>query len=261
MAEYETLYTRPEHGTIPVKITPKGLELRRPGVKPTLHKTRVKLLEDIFGGRRGRKYAFDKYFRRGPFAPQRPEFYMPDQETLIEMGFIKRKTIGIDLEERGEEVRKLLMADFSQWIASMDMDPEEVLQEVYRGILARNRGKCPLDESKSSFGHYVHMVINGVLSNLYHKHQRITDRELVGLPDLEGQQEDASSHAVTSGDDVVQAPLWDDLKKILSDQEYVVAQMMSEGYKPQEIKAKLSLGAKQYDTLVDQVRTKVERFL
>lgn len=82
---------------------------------------------------------------------------------------VSKVTPGINLEKRGHEVRKLLYAGFGFRMARAGYDPEEVLQEVYRGILVRNQGKCPFDEKKSSFGHYVHMVISCVLSNYHRK--------------------------------------------------------------------------------------------
>ena len=89
--------------------------------------------------------------------------------------------LGIDLHKRGHEVRKLMYAGFGLRIARSGYDPEEVLQEVYRGILVRNQGKCPFDARKSSFGHYVHMVIECVLNNYHRKEQRKRTHELVGL--------------------------------------------------------------------------------
>lgn len=79
---------------------------------------------------------------------------------------------GIDLAVRGIEVRKLLYAGFGYRMSRGGYDPEEVLQEVYRGLLVRNRGKCPFDVRKSSFGHYVHMVIECVLSNYHRRESR-----------------------------------------------------------------------------------------
>lgn len=88
---------------------------------------------------------------------------------------------GIDLVNRADEVAKLLFAGFGQWIFSSGYDPDDVLQEVYKGLLARNRGVCPWDESKSSFGHYVHMVCRGVLSNYHRKVRRRRDNESPGV--------------------------------------------------------------------------------
>lgn len=89
--------------------------------------------------------------------------------------------LGIDLKNRSDEVRKLLYAGFGKRIHQLGYDPEDVLQEVYRGLLARNEGKCPWDKSKSTFGHYVHMVCGCILSNYHRRYSRINSRETVGV--------------------------------------------------------------------------------
>lgn len=81
--------------------------------------------------------------------------------------------LGIDLTARGHEVRKLFYAGgFTGVLLREGVDPEDFLQEVYRGILARNHGTCPWDAKKSSFGHYVHIVITCLLSNYLRKERR-----------------------------------------------------------------------------------------
>lgn len=98
--------------------------------------------------------------------------------------------VGIDLgaesERRGavfraDEVRKLLWRGFAGKMLSQGYDPEDVLQEVYRGLLVRNNGKCPWDGRKSTFGHYVHMVISCVLTNYHRKQARRIDKDSVPL--------------------------------------------------------------------------------
>jgi DNA-directed RNA polymerase specialized sigma24 family protein len=91
--------------------------------------------------------------------------------------------VGIDLGARGHEVRKLLFAGFAGKMMSRGYDPEEVLQEIYAGFLVRNKGTCPWDIRKSSFGHYVHMVISCVLTNYHRKQNRRIDRDSVPLGD------------------------------------------------------------------------------
>jgi DNA-directed RNA polymerase specialized sigma24 family protein len=75
------------------------------------------------------------------------------------------------------EVRKLFYAAFARGLVKDGYDPEEALQEVYRGLLARNNGTCPLDTKKSSFGHYVHIVTRCVLANYIRKEKRRTQFE------------------------------------------------------------------------------------
>lgn len=84
-------------------------------------------------------------------------------------------SLGIDLGARGHEVRKLFYAGgFTGVLNRENINPDEFLQEVYRGLLARNKGTCPWDYKKSSFGHYVHIVIRCVLSN-YLRRERLRD--------------------------------------------------------------------------------------
>jgi len=85
--------------------------------------------------------------------------------------------VGIDLAVRGVEVRKLFYAAFARGLVKDGYDPEEALQEVYRGLLARNLGTCPFNVAKSSFGHYVHIVTRCVLANYIRKEKRRTMHE------------------------------------------------------------------------------------
>lgn len=100
---------------------------------------------------------------------------------------------GVDLVNRGHEVRKLFYAGFFGRVARYGYDPEEVLQEVYAGILVRNNGKCPFDPKKSSFGHYVHMVCGCIVSNYHRKHSRVSQAEQYGFTDVDGNEVDVAS--------------------------------------------------------------------
>ena len=99
-------------------------------------------------------------------------------------------TVGIDLGElskrggskfKADEVRRLLWRGFAGKMLSQGYDPEDVVQEVYRGLLVRNNGKCPWDARKSTFGHYVHMVISCVLTNYHRKQVRRIDKDAMPL--------------------------------------------------------------------------------
>lgn len=95
-------------------------------------------------------------------------------------GGLNGSTLGIDLALRGNEVKKLFYAGgFTGTLVHERIDPDEFLQEVYRGILARNRGTCPWDVKKSSFGHYVHIIIRCVLSNYLRRERLHGAREAV----------------------------------------------------------------------------------
>jgi DNA-directed RNA polymerase specialized sigma24 family protein len=110
-----------------------------------------------------------------------PEMGQEFERSLkLELDRLEEK-VGIDLGKRAHEVRKLLFAGFAGKMLSRGYDPEDVLQEIYRGLLVRNKGRCPWDARKSSFGHYVHMAINCILTNYHRKETRRGDRDAIPL--------------------------------------------------------------------------------
>jgi hypothetical protein len=113
--------------------------------------------------------------------------YIPSQPSIVDVlgspvvyKKVKRAK-GIDLQNRSHEVAKLLFSGFGARIMKSGFEPQEVLQEVYRGILARNYGTCAWDESKSSFSHYVHMVCSCVLNSYHKREYRHRGREIGGI--------------------------------------------------------------------------------
>ena len=125
------------------------------------------------------------------------EFIVPTDEMVeeferafrLELDRVEEK-VGINLggvsdrsgsKYKADEVRRLLWKGFAGRMLSQGYDPEDVLQEVYRGLLVRNNGRCPWDARKSTFGHYVHMVVGCVLTNYHRKEVRRIDRDAVPL--------------------------------------------------------------------------------
>lgn len=93
----------------------------------------------------------------------------PESDILVAFGPDK----GIDLANRGVEVAKLFFAGLKNLATSGQLSLEDALQEVYKGLLIRNKGKCPWDPNKSSFSHYVHMVARQLLLNMMRKETRV----------------------------------------------------------------------------------------
>lgn len=150
---------------------------------------------------------FDRYFRRGRHTRTRNPIPSVDvlalfqpspsiavavksrkvvPSTTLTVHTPKPKPKGVDLTTRAHEVRKLFYAGFARRVLRYGYDPEDVLQEVYKGILVRNEGKCPFDASKSSFGHYVHMVCGCIVSNYRRRYSRLDRNEVFGVSTLDG---------------------------------------------------------------------------
>lgn len=121
---------------------------------------------------------FDKYFRTS----DKPIYdYAEWGELLVDTETEPKKVLGIDLEVKHKDVERLMYSGYGKVIHYNGYNAEDVLQEIYRGILARNVGKCPFDEDKSSFGHYVHMVIGCILNNYHRKRNKWKENEVSGV--------------------------------------------------------------------------------
>ena len=203
----QVLFSRYEHGTRPVKVLENGWSVEGLGV----FTTDKGLLAALTGHPKGRHWSVERYFRIGPKHGSRPVLMDTDVLDILRTTPRPRTPppvrtgLGIDLDKRSHEVRKLLFAGFGRRMFLSGYDPEDVLQEVYKGLLVRNSGKCPFDPSKSSFGHYVHMVASCVLSNYHRKHHRIQQVEQVGLPSAEA-EDTGHRHADVASNTTVPAP-------------------------------------------------------
>lgn len=196
------LYSRYEHGSLPIDITVDGnltkYALQAPDGLHEYHSAR-QLLIYLTRHPEARHWTFDRYFRLGRYAPYPQiepiipvlELFEPggivvdtnSQQSLniTSSSVIIQTPLGIDLAKRGHEVEKLLFSGFRGWIYSAGYDPKDVLQEVYKGILIRNQGTCPFDARKSSFGHYVHQICHCVLSNYHRRETRHYSMETTGV--------------------------------------------------------------------------------
>lgn len=218
----EVVYARPNHGAMPIRVVPGAVTtyemLTFSGDVVATYPSARKLLTALTGTP-NHGLTFNRYF--GPpveslvppggsvlelFAPS----LMPSPEVVarskqltvartvklpsnVNLGTGRTDGLGIDIVKRGHEVRKLLFAGFGRWIMASGYDPEDVLQDVFRGIVARNHGKCPFDATKASFGHYVFMICDCVLKNYHRRESRRREMEQVGMRAPVAMQEDAGA--------------------------------------------------------------------
>lgn len=116
---------------------------------------------------------FERYFKTEKAVI--PEEY-PEWEDLL----VPQKKLGIDLSKKHKDIERLMYSGFGDIIKYNGYDPNDVLQEIYRGILARNKGTCPFDETKGSFGKYVYVIINCILNNYHRKRNKWKNNEVRG---------------------------------------------------------------------------------
>jgi DNA-directed RNA polymerase specialized sigma24 family protein len=185
------LYTKPQHGSLPVRVLRRGsqrtFKVTHPGGRVVEYPNTRQLLIALYG--HDTRQTFDRYFRRGRYAPQ----VDPGLPLLRLFG-----AVGVNLKARGEEVAKLFYRACGASLLAYGYDPQEVLQEVYKGILARNKGACPWDPQQSSFGTYVTMVAQCVFRNYHKREQRRRRREQVGTPGYQGGERVYTDAALTA---------------------------------------------------------------
>lgn len=180
------LYSRYQDGAKPVIVTPTGFT-----VGSTTYRSKRSLIAGLTGHPEARHWTFDRYFKQGRHTPPR-HLDSPDLITLLsdivvatpqQTSFIvDSHPLGIDLDNRAGEVAKLLYAGFGPMIIASGYEFDDVLQEVYKGLITRNHGTCPWDSRISTFGHYVHMVCRCVLANYHRKQSKRRQHEQLGLP-------------------------------------------------------------------------------
>jgi hypothetical protein len=180
-----TLYSKYKHGSL--QIDPKGVgsfEVTQTDGTRIMYTSKRSLISSFYEGR-DLHIPFDRYFKLGKYAATwGPAPVMSIQEmfagipTRLQIEAVDPE-LGIDLRKRGHEVAKLFYSGFGQRVYREGFDPDDVLQEVYKGILSRNKGRCPFDPRKASFSHYVYMVISCVLSNYRRQITKSQGREIV----------------------------------------------------------------------------------
>jgi DNA-directed RNA polymerase specialized sigma24 family protein len=183
---------------------------------------------------------------------------------------------GIDLENRSGEVAKLFFKAYGSWVRKARFEDDDVLQEIFKGVLVRNGGKCPWDPAKSTFGNYVTMVARGIVFNYHRRESRRRRRETVGYLHLkDGEFVDcdvAELRSLTATDTLwasasdestgPERPIdrlvlylkaharWRDRSKLTR-----MATLLNEGETRKEITSKLRITSGEYTALQDKLRT------
>ncbi len=155
------MFLRWEHGNHPVMMDQGKLTVSFPS-NPKIYDTWSPLREEL-----GTSLSFRAYFRLDQPKSETPSFILDYEKEL------RKPRPGIDVSKKAKDIKNLVIAGFGRKIFAGKYDVNDVLQEVFKGILVRNKGKCPWDGAKSSFGHYVHMVAGCEIHNFHRKQQKL----------------------------------------------------------------------------------------
>jgi RNA polymerase sigma factor (sigma-70 family) len=165
---------------------------------------------------------------------------------------------GVDLHNRALEVKRLFYAGFGKQVVREGYDPDDVLQEIYQGILARNKGVNPYNPEVSSFGHYVHMVCRSVWFNYRDKMQRIASRSgtVKGSVDSEDYGDvDAATVAVDESYNTEPQIIIRHLLNQLPETQRVILQSIMEGNSPRATATEYGIRWKDIQKTLQHART------
>lgn len=133
--------------------------------------------------------------------------------------FKPKSPSGIDLNKHADDVKRLFYSQFGAKVIKLGFDPEDVLQEIYKGILIRNEGS-PFNPAKAKFSTYVVMVCRCVVSNYITKHQKtkqevqISSDKLLVVENRMKQEESPESNLVDDARSLIptdKLPIFNDL--------------------------------------------------
>ena len=164
----------------------------------------------------------------------------------------KRRAKGIDLSQRHNEVKKIFLKHCSKMCLDNGCDPEDVLQEVYKGIIIRNSGKCPFDESKSAFSTYVVMVSKCVTINHVNKIRKKTDGEVYGKEDsIENEDHNIGGFEEPSAEELM---YFSQLRDLLQKEQAEIYDDLLEGYKISHISLRRSIDSRKVNKYISEIR-------
>lgn len=178
-----TLRTRRRHGSRLIKVS-RSEEGSRYTVGEETFTTYADLMRKVTG--RDPTMCFARYFRIGKYDPRPPTAVSPLVMFRKRPGMpcVKVRKRGVDLSARYNEVVKLFYAGFAPKLRAAGYSEEELkecLQDVCLGIEIRNGRKGAWDPERCSFGYYIHLVANSVVTNHYNRRRRRQGREQVGV--------------------------------------------------------------------------------
>lgn len=168
----------------------------------------------------------------------------------------KTKKLGIDVDLHREDIKKLFYKRQGQKLLKSGVDPEELLQEVFKGILIRNKGACPFDPEKSAMSTYIVMVVDCISMNYMEKHNRTNERFVYGQED-----DVACSYNASYEDDPSDAMFLEEVRNSFSGALLKVYDALMSGLKKSHISKQYGWEIRLVNKYVRQVQERVALLL
>jgi hypothetical protein len=168
----------------------------------------------------------------------------------------KPKKLGIDIEKHSVDIKNLFYKRQGKKLLHTGADLEELLNEVYKGILIRNQGSCPFDPEKSAMSTYIVMVIDCITMNYMNKESRIKERFVTGVED-----DVACSYNLAYEEDPSDVIFLEEIRNSFTGTLLKVYDALMDGLKKSHISRKFGWEIRLVNKYVKQVRERVAYLL
>lgn len=170
----------------------------------------------------------------------------------------ERVKLGIDLEKKHDEVRKLFLKHCSRMCVENRCDTEDVLQEVYKGILIRNSGSCPFNPKKSAFSTYIVMVAKCVTINYINKTNKKSERETYGKTD----SIECEPYAMNTKEEGTQEEslFLTEMRSLLKGDALAIFDDLMAGHKVSQISLKRKIDSRKVNKTIEEIRRTLEPY-
>jgi hypothetical protein len=182
-----------------------------------------------------------------------------ESEKALKVRNLELAKKGIDLNKRHLEVKKLFLKHCAKMCLDNRCDPEDVLQEVYKGILIRNNGKCPFDEAKAAFSTYIVMVSRCVTINYINKIKKKTEGEVYGNETTIEQEDYMIGGSENSS--VEDELYFSELRALLKEELTPIYDDLLAGFKVSHISRRRSLDTRKVNKYIEDIRKTLEPYV
>jgi len=159
------------------------------------------------------------------------------------------RQLGVDLSRYKEDIKLIFYKRQANRMIKEGLDPEEVLQEVYKGLLIRNKGKCPYDPRKSALSTYIVLVMDCIIMNIVSKHRKEKSRFEYG-----SESDVASSCDSSFEKDYTDNLMFVEIRKSFKEDQLKVFDAIMDGFKMAHIARTLGWEARKVSKLKKEIQ-------
>jgi DNA-directed RNA polymerase specialized sigma24 family protein len=168
---------------------------------------------------------------------------------------------GFNIADKKKDIERIFYAFYAKRAVAEGLSVEDLLQQVFIGLISRNTKRGAWNPARGSFGSYIHLVIGSVYRNFRKKEISRGMKERLEVP--KNYTESTTSDSDFLDDKILLDSFknWIKTKKGMGDLAGDVTVLLSEGRKKKEIAEQLGINSTHLHKLIVNLKSKVSEFL